>query len=158
MAHFRRGKKIVSAYYEEKSTLDYIGIYGGIAFLLIYFTKLNSVYKLDWTTLNWYWSRHQENKSKKGFGSIPINELECNCKQLKSKGGYIKYKICCICGRKGEMHHYNAIGMGRNRSKIDDKDLRKMQLSRIHHTKIETIGRDSFEKKYHVYGVIYREE
>lgn len=70
----------------------------------------------------------------------------------------IKYKRCCICGRNGEMHHYNAIGMGRNRRKIDDKDLRKMQLCRIHHTEIETIGRDSFEKKYHVYGVIYNED
>lgn len=70
----------------------------------------------------------------------------------------IKYGKCCICGRKGETHHYNAIGMGRNRKKIDDSDLRKMQLCRIHHTEIETIGRDSFEKKYHVYGIIYDEE
>ena len=70
----------------------------------------------------------------------------------------IKYKRCAICGRKGETHHWDAIGMGRDRKKIDDSDLMKMQLCRIHHTEIETIGRDSFEKKYHVYGVIYREE
>ena len=31
MKPVRRGSKIVSAYYEEKSTLDYIGVYRGIA-------------------------------------------------------------------------------------------------------------------------------
>lgn len=126
MKPIRKGKKIVSAYYEEKSTLDYIGVYegipiafdaketkettrfplnniqdhqirfmknwfkhGGITFLLIYFTKLSSAYRLDWTTLDWYWSRYQENRGKRGFGSIPINEFECNCKQLKSRDGII---------------------------------------------------------------------
>lgn len=72
--------------------------------------------------------------------------------------GCLKYRKCCICGRKGETHHWNAIGMGRNRSKIDDSDLRKMELCREHHTEIEAIGRDSFEKKYHVYGILYEEE
>lgn len=70
----------------------------------------------------------------------------------------IKYKRCCICGRKGETHHWDAIGAGRNRRTIDDNKLRKIQLCREHHTEAHTIGRDSFEKKYHVYGVIYREE
>lgn len=124
MKPIRRGKQIVSAYYEEKSTLDYIGIYdsipiafdaketkettrfplsnvqdhqvefmkkwykhGGLAFLLIYFTRLDAAYRLDWTTLNWYWKRYQENRGKRGFGSIPINEFECNCKQLESRNG-----------------------------------------------------------------------
>lgn len=124
MKPIRRGKQIVSAYYEEKSTLDYIGIYGGIpiafdaketkettrfplsnvqdhqiefmkkwykhgglAFLLIYFTRLDAAYRLDWITLEWYWKRYQENRGKRGFGSIPINEFECNCKQLKSRNG-----------------------------------------------------------------------
>lgn len=68
----------------------------------------------------------------------------------------IKYGKCCICGRKGETHHWDAIGMGRDRTKIDDSDLKKIQLCREHHTEAHTIGRDSFEKKYHVYGIIYR--
>lgn len=71
--------------------------------------------------------------------------------------GCIKYKKCCICGGNGETHHWNAIGMGRDRTKVDDRDLNKMQLCRKHHTEIETIGRDTFEKKYHVYGVLYKE-
>lgn len=70
----------------------------------------------------------------------------------------IKHKRCAICGRMGETHHWDAIGAGRNRRTIDDNKLRKIQLCREHHTEAHTIGRNSFEKKYHVYGVIYREE
>jgi hypothetical protein len=72
--------------------------------------------------------------------------------------GCIKYKKCAICGRKGEPHHWDAIGMGRDRKVIDDSNLRKIQLCRIHHTEAHKIGRDSFQKKYHVYGIIYNEE
>ncbi|WMM24067.1 putative HNHc nuclease [Tissierella sp. MB52-C2] len=72
--------------------------------------------------------------------------------------GCLKYSRCCICGRKGEMHHWNAIGMGRDRSKIDDSDLRKIQLCREHHTEAHAIGRDTFGNKYHVYGILYEEE
>lgn len=91
---------------------------------------------------------------------IPLSDLAINRTDDIDRylWGCIKYKKCCICGREGETHHWNAIGMGRNRNLIDDSDLRKMQLCRKHHTEIETIGRDSFEKKYHVYGILYREE
>ena len=70
----------------------------------------------------------------------------------------IKYKRCAICGRKGETHHWDAIGMGNDRRILDDSLKRKIQLCRVHHTEVHKIGRDSFEKKYHVYGIIYKEE
>ncbi|WP_077369696.1 putative HNHc nuclease [Anaerosalibacter sp. Marseille-P3206] len=70
----------------------------------------------------------------------------------------IKYKRCAICGRKGETHHWDAIGMGNDRRTLDDSLKRKIQLCRIHHTEIRKIGKESFGKKYHVYGVIYKEE
>lgn len=126
MKPISRGSKIISAYYEEKSTLDYIGVFaslpiafdaketkeitrfplsniqdhqiefmknwykhGGLAFLLINFTKLDEVYRLDWTTLSWYWKQYQENRGKRGFGSIALNEFRCNCKKLKSRDGII---------------------------------------------------------------------
>ncbi|MCF6461479.1 putative HNHc nuclease [Clostridium sp. Cult3] len=73
--------------------------------------------------------------------------------------GCIKYKRCAICGKSpSDLHHWDAIGAGRDRRTIDDNKLRKIQLCREHHTEAHTIGRNSFEKKYHVYGVIYREE
>lgn len=126
MKPIRQGKKIVSAYYEEKSTLDYIGIcdgipiafdaketseenrfplsnikehqidfmtqwdlHGGYTFLVVNFVKINRAFRLDLTTLEWYWYKYLENKGKKGFGSIPLNEFECNCKELTSRKGIL---------------------------------------------------------------------
>ena len=70
----------------------------------------------------------------------------------------IKYKRCAICGRKGETHHWDAIGMGNDRRTLDDSLKRKIQLCREHHTEAHTIGRDTFGAKYHVYGIKYQEE
>lgn len=72
--------------------------------------------------------------------------------------GCIKYKRCAICGKEGETHHWDAIGMGNNRRTYDDSDNRKIQLCRSHHSEAHTIGRDIFGLKYHVYGIEYKEE
>jgi hypothetical protein len=69
----------------------------------------------------------------------------------------LKTKVCCICGKPGETHHWDAIGAGRDRRKYDDSDHRKIQLCRTHHSEAEQIGRDTFAAKYHVIGVIYNE-
>lgn len=67
----------------------------------------------------------------------------------------LEQKKCCVCGGEGEEHHVDTIGMGRDRTKVDDSENRKMCLCREHHTEYHKIGRKNFEKKYHVYGVIY---
>jgi|SRR5690606_9345893 len=67
----------------------------------------------------------------------------------------LKNKICTICGKPGEIHHWDAIGQGRNRTRIDDSRLRKICLCREHHREAHTIGVNAFEDKYHVYGVIW---
>lgn len=69
----------------------------------------------------------------------------------------LKQGVCAICGKPAEVHHWDAIGAGRDRRKYDDSDHRKIALCRKHHSEVEQIGRDSFEAKYHVYGVIYDE-
>lgn len=66
----------------------------------------------------------------------------------------LQLKKCCICGRPGEVHHRDAIGAGRDRQHYDDSCNRKMCLCRTHHTEAHNIGRDAFESKYHVYGII----
>lgn len=66
----------------------------------------------------------------------------------------IMNKKCAVCGRDGEIHHWDAIGMGNDRTEIDDSMKRKVCLCRIHHTECHTIGNDEFEKKYKVYGII----
>lgn len=90
---------------------------------------------------------------------IPLSDLAINRTDDIDKYLYncIKYKRCCICGRVGETHHWDAIGMGMDRTTIDDSDLRKIQLCRTHHTEAHQIGRDTFGEKYKVYGIIYKE-
>jgi len=70
----------------------------------------------------------------------------------------IKYKRCAICGQAGEIHHWDAVGMGRDRREIDDSQNKKMCLCRKHHTEAHSMGNDSFEKKYHVYGLKHQKE
>lgn len=41
----------------------------------------------------------------------------------------LKLRKCAICGREGEIHHVDTIGMGNDRRKVDDSDYR---LSLIH--------------------------
>ena len=69
----------------------------------------------------------------------------------------IKHKKCAVCGKPGEIHHVDAIGMGRNRKKIDDSYHRKLCLCRLHHTIAHNRGMESFEKMYHVYGIRIKE-
>ena len=62
----------------------------------------------------------------------------------------IKTKICAVCGKKGEEHHYTAIGMGRDRNKVDDSDDLILSLCRLHHEESHLIGRETFIEKYHL--------
>ena len=65
----------------------------------------------------------------------------------------IKHKKCAICGKDGEMHHWDAIGMGQDRKTYDDRLKRKIQLCREHHTEAHTVGRDTFTERHKVYGI-----
>lgn len=69
----------------------------------------------------------------------------------------MKLKKCAICGREGEIHHVDTIGMGNDRRKVDDSDYRKICLCRQHHTEAHNIGMTEFESKYKVYGIKFEE-
>ena len=69
----------------------------------------------------------------------------------------LKHRKCCICGNKADLHHVQAIGAGRNRKTVDDSKNLKMALCRTHHTEAHTIGVDSFNAKYKVKGIAYKE-
>ena len=60
------------------------------------------------------------------------------------------HKKCPICGKAADLHHYENIGMGRNRDTIIHEGMEVLPLCREHHTEIHTIGRDTFMKKYHL--------
>lgn len=70
----------------------------------------------------------------------------------------LEYKKCAICGRDSEIHHIDAIGIGRDRLTYDDSEHRKISLCREHHTEAHKTGVETFCKKYHVFGILYRRE
>lgn len=62
-------------------------------------------------------------------------------------------KKCVICGKPADLHHCEAVGMGRDRDEIIHEGMEVMPLCREHHTEAHTIGRDSFNERYHIRGV-----
>lgn len=57
---------------------------------------------------------------------------------------------CVICGKHAELAHYQAVGRGRNRRKIDHTDNKVLALCREHHQTQHDMGMDSFNAKYHL--------
>ena len=62
-------------------------------------------------------------------------------------------KKCVICGKKADLHHVESVGMGRDRTEIIHEGMEVLPLCREHHTEAHSIGRDSFNEKYHIRGV-----
>ena len=85
--------------------------------------------------------------------NIPIHKATSD---LMSNDKYFIYKstinrICVVCGAKNaDLAHYQAVGRGRNRNKIDHYGNKVLSLCRNHHTEQHQIGMDSFNKKYHL--------
>ena len=67
-------------------------------------------------------------------------------------------KVCCISRKKAELHHLDAVGMGRNRKEIIHLGMEVIPLSAELHREVHTIGKKSFCDKYHVFGVRADEE
>lgn len=59
------------------------------------------------------------------------------------------HKKCAVCGRKAELHHIDAVGMGNDREKVEHLGREVLSLCREHHTEIHTIGKRDFLAKYH---------
>ncbi|MDH5140043.1 putative HNHc nuclease [Staphylococcus cohnii] len=84
---------------------------------------------------------------------IPMNKATSD---LMSNDKYFIYKstinrTCVVCGAtNADLAHYQAVGRGRNRNKIDHYGNKVLALCRNHHTEQHQIGMDSFNKKYHL--------
>ena len=59
-------------------------------------------------------------------------------------------KKCLVCGKHADLHHVNAVGMGRDRDTIDHLGMEVLPLCREHHNEIHTIGKQTFFSKYHL--------
>lgn len=76
-------------------------------------------------------------------------------------GRYLYYcllhKKCAICGKDGEIHHEDAIGMGNDRTKVDDSSYKKICLCREHHTLAHSLGVIRFREMHKVYGIVVKD-
>lgn len=90
---------------------------------------------------------------------IPLSEDAIN--RTDDIGRYLYYcimnKKCAICGRDGEIHHEDAIGMGNDRRHFDDSNHKKICLCRMHHTIAHNDGVERFRNKYKVYGIVVKD-
>ena len=66
----------------------------------------------------------------------------------------LMHKKCAVCGLKTELHHVDAVGMGRNRNEINHIGMRALPLCREHHTEAHTIGNHAFLEKYHLEPIV----
>ena len=64
-------------------------------------------------------------------------------------------KRCPVCGKKADLHHIDAVGMGRDREEIIHEGLEVLSLCREHHTEFHKIGKSAFSEKYHIeHGIV----
>ena len=70
----------------------------------------------------------------------------------------LMHKKCAVCGLKTELHHWDHVGLGRNRREIDHIGMRAMPLCRIHHDEVHSIGEKAFAEKYHLIPIAIDEK
>ena len=63
------------------------------------------------------------------------------------------HKRCCITQKNAQLHHVDAVGMGRDRKDIVHVGMRVMPLHWKLHREAHTIGQKTFNEKYHIYGI-----
>lgn len=64
----------------------------------------------------------------------------------------LAYRKCAVCNKQAEVHHIDAVGMGRDRTKINHSGMEAIALCREHHREAHTRGQAFFDK-YHIYGI-----
>ena len=83
---------------------------------------------------------------------VPLSEL-CEDVQKYVYACALRKK-CCVCGKKAEIHHYDAIGSRYDRSKPIHEGLRALPLCREHHAEMHSAVNAAFLEKYHIEPII----
>ena len=82
---------------------------------------------------------------------IPLIE---NCEDIERYVyACLMSKKCAVCGRHADLHHVDAVGMGRNRKEICHVGMRALPLCRVHHTEIHAVGQEDFLRRYFLESV-----
>ena len=64
------------------------------------------------------------------------------------------HKKCCICGKKADLHHIDALGMGNDRTQVQYLGREVISLCRLHHSEYHRVGKSEFLSRYHLQGGI----
>ncbi|SUJ94794.1 putative HNHc nuclease [Staphylococcus aureus] len=77
-------------------------------------------------------------------------------KLMKEDKSYLYWatinRNCVICGKPhADLAHYEAVGRGMNRNKMNHYDKHVLALCRQHHNEQHAIGVKSFDDKYHLH-------
>lgn len=62
------------------------------------------------------------------------------------------HRKCAVCGRRAELHHVDAVGMGNDRNEVQHLGREVISLCRAHHSEMHTLGKQGFCGKYHLDG------
>lgn len=77
--------------------------------------------------------------------------------QTDDVGSYLysclEHRKCAVCNERAQLHHVDAVGMGRNRDGIVHEGMMAMALCQKHHTEAHIIGQETLDEKYHIYGI-----
>lgn len=65
----------------------------------------------------------------------------------------LMHKRCLVCGKKADLHHVDAVGMGYDRRTKPQLGAMVMPLCREHHGEYHSIGGTAFGEKYHTVPV-----
>ncbi|HDU1459096.1 TPA: hypothetical protein REW50_002011, partial [Staphylococcus pseudintermedius] len=87
------------------------------------------------------------------YNDIPLNHKTSDL--LKNDKSFLYWSTvnrnCVICGKPhSDLAHYEAVGRGFNRNKMNHYDKHVLALCREHHNEQHAIGVKSFDKKYHL--------
>ncbi|EKN7253262.1 hypothetical protein PX160_002478, partial [Staphylococcus pseudintermedius] len=85
------------------------------------------------------------------YNNVPLNYKTSDL--LKNDKAFLYWatvnRNCVICGKShAELAHYQAVGRGRNRRKIEHTGNKVLALCSHHHREQHNIGIDSFNDKY----------
>ena len=88
------------------------------------------------------------------YNDIPLSYKTSNL--LKQDKSFLYWSTinrnCVICGKPhADLAHYEAVGRGMNRNKMNHYDKHVLALCREHHNQQHAMGVKSFDDKYHLH-------
>lgn len=66
---------------------------------------------------------------------------------------HLEHKICVVCGKPAQVHHVDAIGMGRDRDEIIHEGMPCVALCAECHSTAHTTGWETYAQKHHIAGL-----